>query len=52
MVAVSYKEEFVCIKKRKHHAKILLEGKEEVIHFNSKTASCFHGEVHVAPVVG
>ena len=52
MVAVSYKEEFACIKKRKHHAKILLEGKEEVIYLNSKIASCFHGEVHAVPVVG
>ena len=40
------------LKKRKHHAKILLEGKEEVIHLNSKIASCFHGEVHAVPVVG
>ena len=52
MVAVSYKEEFVCIKKRKHRAKILLEGKEEATHLNSKIASCFHVEVHSAPVVG
>lgn len=53
VVAVSYKEEFVCIKKiRKHHAKLPLEGKQEVILLNSKIASCFHGEVHAAPVVG
>ena len=53
VVAVSYKEEFVCIKKiGKHHAKLPLEGKQEVILLNSKIASSFHGEVHAAPVVG
>lgn len=52
MVAVSYKKEVGCIKKRKHRAKILLEGKEEVIRLNSKIESCFHGEVHAVPVVG